>query len=225
MKINCFLFLLLTAFSCALKETSINNIDAEIEFIELHKTINSLKVQIQILKTHKNINKADSLSRLMIDYQNELDSLSSKNDMDLELAESNCINHFGLDSMSLNEQKVNYLFLYNAYKVCRPGYISCGFGPTITSDENYNKFSIRLSNAENNYINYIDSILNLAINKSFPEVKESEIIAFYHSSEVVLKNYKLFDDVFNKNACDYAKKDSIFMDLYLNVNKARFEEL
>lgn len=219
------LCLLLVVFSCTSKQPPIKNIDLEIEFLELYKKIDTLNNKVLALKAQKSLNKADSIYKRLLVYQNKLKTLSSNSGLDIELAENNCVKYFGLDSTSLNEQKVNYLFLFNAYNICGPGYVSCGIGPTITSEKDRIKYLNRLSNARDNYNKYIDGTLTKVIDNVFPEVNKTEMTAFYHSSEVVLKRSNLLNDAFYDSACVYAKKDTVFMKLNLEIDKARFGDL
>lgn len=195
------------------------------QFLEVYKTIDTLTNKMRALKAEKSLNRADSINKLLIDYQSKLEALSSDFGLDLELTEINCITYFGLDSMSLNEQKVNYLFIYNAYILYEPRYVACGIGPTITSEKEYEIYLDRMAKARNNHANYIDSMLSKAMNSSFAKVSEKERTAFYHSSEVILKRNVLFGDSFSDSASVYARKDSTFMELVSAMEKARYSEL
>lgn len=159
----------------------------------------------------------------MIQTQKEIDSINNTCGLDLELAQKRCIKHFGF--IYLNNKKINTLFLINAYKICGPGYISCGIGPTIHSDEEYHRYRKRLNKAQDAYNNYIDSTLFESISESFSSVKREELTGFYHVSNLIIQEVNMIEENFPNIACDYAQKDTLLMKLYSDINKARFSEL
>ena len=105
-----------------------NNLNTEIKLIELSAQLDNLKMtQANFNAIGADSNRLDSLCKIEVHIEAQIDTISRSTGLTITQAELNCIKEFNLSIEKLNSQQRNFLLQLYGYKICGPGWIACGF--------------------------------------------------------------------------------------------------
>ncbi|MCT4582373.1 MAG: hypothetical protein N4A35_13245 [Flavobacteriales bacterium] len=214
-----FIFSILILFSCKEKKEPRNSFDIECSIIGIKDSINRTHGQLVSLIAQKGLqSKIDSLEKEIDTLNNKFDILLAQTlEGNYDSIKENLINRFNLKAP--NPEQKHFMFLFFAYKVNGPGWVTCGFR-SLPKDENLRvKKEAMIKKAEEEYDNYIEQIVRAPLEKAYPQLTPKHLPAF----EKIVEDYLLETPSLN-HFRDSARKmiatDSIIHQLHSNKYKA-----